>query len=131
MLPQKAFSCLSNTETRSFAVLGMNALMPRGSLVWRNQAGNPDFWEVDDDEEYRELRNVKLKEEREREAAGEHDPEGDPRWTNCFVLGMLLCVAVGYVRVQNSTLFERAYLIWRGHSLLARMVRGTCSLDDH
>ena len=74
-------------------------------MVWRNQAGNPDFWQVDDDDKYRELRNVKLKEEREREAAGEQDPEGGPRWTNCFVLGMRSEVSEPYV-AKHAAAFE-------------------------
>ena len=96
-------------------MLGMNALMPRkfasalpllviygsmvdgllailgGSLVWRNSAGNPDFWEIDDDDEWRKLRNEKIEQEKLE------PPSEQPRWTNCFVLGMNSAISQQYI----------------------------------
>eukprot|EP01043_Picozoa_sp_COSAG02_P023711 COSAG02_NODE_1274_length_13507_cov_8.324060_2_plen_318_part_00 len=89
-------------------MLGMNALMPRGSLVWRNQAGTPDFWHVSDDEEYRKLRNAKLNEQVASAAAvaGEPETEHGPRWTNCFVLGMRSEISEPYV-ARHAAAFEK------------------------
>lgn len=81
-------------------MLGVGALMTRGSLIWRNRAGAPDFWRVRDADEWR----AKLRAKRE-EAAGA-DPAGDERarWTNCFVLGMPGAVSAPYLRRHGPRL---------------------------
>jgi hypothetical protein len=81
-------------------MLSMNALMPRGSLVWRNSAGNPDFWEVASESEYRRLRDEQAAAEKARKnkpAQNEHSPGIEPRWTNAFVLGMNQSVSQPYI----------------------------------
>jgi hypothetical protein len=86
-------------------MLGMNAIMRRGSLVWRNRAGEPDFWEVADEEEWRAKRAQKLQQEQADGATG--GPRADhlaPRWTNCFVLGMSSVVSAPYITRYSSEL---------------------------
>lgn len=81
-------------------MLAMNALMPRGSMVWRNSAGKPDFWQVESETEYRRLRNEQAAAENARkkeQAQPEQPASAGPRWTNAFVLGMNHKVSQPYI----------------------------------
>ena len=81
-------------------MLAMNTLMPRGSMVWRNSAGNPDFWQVESETEYRRLRNERAAAENARkteQAQPEQSASAGPRWTNAFVLGMNHKVSQPYI----------------------------------
>ena len=87
-------------------MLGMSAVMKRGSLVWRNQAGAPDFWEVQDDAEWRAKRNAKLATQAAQAdtASGAATPPAPTRWTNCFVLGMSSAVSAPYLERHGPRL---------------------------
>jgi hypothetical protein len=81
-------------------MLSMNALMPRGSLVWRNKAGKPDFWQVQSDAEYRRLRDEQAAAEKARKKGQGQQASSaaeEPRWTNAFVLGMNHKVSQPYI----------------------------------
>jgi hypothetical protein len=99
-------------------MLAMNALMPRGSLVWRNSAGDPEFWQVESDVEYRRLRDEKATAEKARKlelelrgaaavavgAAAEEPAQHEPRWTNAFVLGMNNKISQPYIDKYSTRL---------------------------
>lgn len=88
-------------------MLGMASIMQRGSLVWRNEAGAPEFWELGD-AEWRSLRATQLKEQQqlsvEAKTAGIETNEVAPRWSNCFILGLSSAVSAPYIARHASSL---------------------------
>lgn len=93
------------TELREYLtmerMLGMNVAIPRGSLVWCNEAGEPDFWEIEDDREWRAKLEAKRNEIAKADAKAADERR---RLTNCFVLGMSSDVSKPYLERHASRL---------------------------